>query len=293
MVEVIYNPVAGRKSSGRIERISACLESMGLNFRIQQTEGQGDAITMARDAAANRARAVVAVGGDGTVHEVAAGLAGSRTPMLVVPAGTGNVLAHEIGLTASENDCLSLLTEGKTISIPMGVANDRFFVLLGSAGFDAEGLERMTHRGKNYLGIAAYVITGAYYYFFKKHHPLWLDFPDRRRIEAQAAFVVRGKKYGGNVIMAPDGNIEKKSFHVAILTNKGKWAMTKFVLNLLLGRHPISRQVLILETDSVTIRSALPSAAQVDGEYLGPLPARFSMSELFLQLIVPKNFHED
>ena len=293
MIEVIYNPVAGVKTAGKVERIGVCLTAMGLDFRIRQTEGLGDATLMARDAAANRAMAVVAVGGDGTIHEVAAGLAGSRTPMLVVPGGTGNVLALELGLPVSESECLSLLTDGKIISVPIGVANDRFFVLLGSAGFDAEVLERMTHRQKNYLGLAAYILAGAFHFFFRKHPSLWLDFPDRGRIEAQAAFVVRGKKYGGNVTIAPNGNIEKKTFQTVILLRKGKWAMVKFVLDLLRGKHAQSDHVTIREAKSVTIRSTIPSAAQVDGEYLGPLPVRFSMSDLLLRIIVPKNFQAD
>ena len=289
MIEVIHNPVAGIRTSGKIERIRACLETMGLDFRIRHTEGIGDAAIMARDAVANRAKTVVAVGGDGTAHEVASGLAGSRTPMLVVPTGTANVIGKELNLPTSEKDCLSLLTEGKIISIPLGIANDRFFVLLGSTGFDAEVLERMSHWQKNYLGIAAYLLSGAFH-FFRKHPSLWLDFPFQERFEAQAAFITRGKKYGGNVIIAPDGNIEKKAFQVVLLRRKGRWAMTKFVFDLILGKHTRSSNVLIREATSVMIRSSIPSAALVDGEYLGPLPVRFTMSDISLRIIVPRDF---
>jgi len=292
MIDVIYNPIAGIKTAGKIERIRVCLTAMGLDFRIRQTKGIGDAALMARDAVASKVKAVVAVGGDGTIHEIATGLAGSKTPLLIVPGGTGNVLAKELGLPASDNNCLSLLAEGKIISIPLGIANNRFFVLLGSAGFDAEVLERMSSRQKNYLGIAAYLFAGVCH-FLKKQPPLWLDLPNRERIEAQAAFIVRGKKYGGNVTMAPEGNIRKKTFNVVILLRKGKWAMIKFVLNVLMGKHAQSSDVLIRESKSVTIRSTIPSAAQVDGEYLGPLPVQFKMSNVFLRLIVPKEFQAE
>ena len=290
MIEVIYNPVAGIRTAGKIERIRAFLASKKFEFRIRQTKGIGDAVLMAREAAAREAQAVVAVGGDGTIHEVANGLAGFQTPMLIVPGGTGNVFARELNLPASPDGCLSLLTEGKIISVPLGMANNRYFVLLGSAGFDAEVLERMSHRQKNYLGLSAYLLAGACYFFFRKHPPLWLDFPNRERVEAQTAFIVRGKKYGGNVTIAPNGNIEGNTFQTVLLLRKGKWAMTKFVINLLLGRHARSRQVLIREATSVTIRSSIPSAAQVDGEYLGPLPVHFTMSDTFLRIIVPKEF---
>jgi YegS/Rv2252/BmrU family lipid kinase len=289
MIEVIYNPVAGPATTGRIERIRACLAAKGFEFRILRTKGLGDAVLMAREAAASGAEAVVAVGGDGTIHEVANGLAGTETPLLIVPGGTGNVFARELDLPDSAGGCLSLLTEGRTIAVPLGMANDRYFVLLGSAGFDAEVLERMNHRQKNFLGIAAYVLAGIFH-FFRRQPPLWLDFPDRERIEAQAAIIVRGKKYGGNITIAPEGNIEGKTFQAVLLLRKGKLSMAKFALDLLLGRHTRSRHVMIREATSVMIRSSIPSAAQVDGEYLGPLPVRFAMSDVLLRIIVPREF---
>ena len=289
MIDVIYNPVAGPTAAGRIERVRACLAAKAVDFRILRTKGIGDADMMAREAAANGAAAVVVVGGDGTIHEVANGLAGTGTPLLIVPGGTGNVFARELDLPDSVEGCLHLLDEGKTISVPLGMANDRYFVLLGSAGFDAEVVERMNHRQKNHLGIAAYVLVGIRH-FFRPQPPLWLDLPGRERMEAQSVIVVRGRKYGGNVIIAPDGNIEGNTFQAVILTRKGKWSIAKFVLDLLLGRHTRSRHVTIRETTSVMVRSSIPSAAQVDGEYLGPLPVRFTMSDVFLRIVVPKEF---
>jgi len=75
-----------------------------------------------------------------------------------------------------------------------------------------------------------------------------------------------------------------------VLLRKGRWAMIKFILTLLLKKHPRPSNVLIQETTSVTIRSSIPSAAQVDGEYLGPLPFHFAMSDVHLRIIVPKEF---
>ncbi len=289
MIDVIYNPVAGPTAAGRIERVRACLAAKAVDFRILRTKGIGDADMMAREAAANGATAVVVVGGDGTIHEAANGLAGTGTPLLIVPGGTGNVFARELDLPDSVEGCLHLLDEGKTISVPLGMANDRYFVLLGSAGFDAEVVERMNHRQKNYLGIAAYVLVGIRH-FFRPQPPLWLDLPGRERVEAQSVIVVRGKKYGGNVTIAPAGNIEGNTFQAVILTRMGKWSIAKFVFDLLLGRHTRSRHVTIRETTSVMVRSSIPSAAQVDGEYLGPLPVRFTMSDVSLRIFVPKEF---
>jgi diacylglycerol kinase (ATP) len=289
MIDVIYNPVAGPKAKGRIERVSACLAARDLPFRIRSTGGAGDAVLLAREAAHEGADTVVAVGGDGTVHEVANGLAGTATRLAVVPGGTGNVFAKELSLPPSVEGCIGLLAEGRTITVPLARANDRYFVLLASAGFDAEVVERMNHRQKNALGIAAYVLVG-FRHILRKQPTLWLELPGRERIEVQSAIIARGKKYGGNVTIAPAGDIEGTSFQVIGLLRKGRWAIAKFAFDALRGRHTESRHVTVRETTSVVIRSAIPSAAQVDGEYLGPLPVRFTMTDVTLNIVVPDDF---
>src|SRR5659263_561950 len=121
MIDVIYNPVAGPRVVNRIERVRSYLSARGLPFRIPETAAR----------------------------------------LAFVPHGTGNVFASEFSLPESVEGCLDLLSSGKTISVRMAKANDRRFVLLASAGFDAEVVERMNPRQKNLLGIAAYVLCGA------------------------------------------------------------------------------------------------------------------------------------
>jgi len=294
MIEVIHNPVAGPKDVNpkavkRIDRVRAYLSAQGLPFRIRETSAPGDAGVMAREAALEGADAVVAVGGDGTMNEVADGLAGSATRLVFVPHGTGNVFAREFSLPESVEGCMDLLTSGKTISVRLAKANDRHFVLLGSAGFDAEVVERMHHRQKNLLGIAAYVLCGARH-LLRSQPPLWLEFPDRERVKAQAVIVARGKKYGGNVTIAPAGDIAGETFQVISLLRKGRWSIAKFALDALRGKHVSSRHVLIRESPSLFVRSTIPSACQVDGEYLGPLPVRFTVTDVLLRIVVPAEF---
>ena len=289
MIDVIYNPVAGPRVVNRLAQVRAYLTARGLPFRIRETAAPGDAVVMARESAHEGADAVVVVGGDGTMNEVADGLAGSATRLAFVPHGTGNVFAREFSLPESVEGCLDLLSTGKTISVRMAKANDRRFVLLASAGFDAEVVERMNSRQKNLLGIAAYVFCGARH-ILRSQPALWLEFPDRTRIEAQAVIVARGKKYGGNVTIAPDGDIAGETLQVIALLRKGRWSIAKFALDALRGKHTSSRHVLIRESPSLFVRCAIPSACQVDGEYLGPLPVRFTVTDDLLRVVVPVEF---
>lgn len=290
MLRVIYNPVAGPKIVKKIDRLRALLEVRGTPYEIHKTTGPGDAVLLAREAAHAGADAVLVVGGDGTVNEVANGLAGSGTRMAVVPHGTGNVFAQEVGLPKTVEGCLDLLDHGKTIEVPLARAEERYFVLLASAGFDAEVVERMSHRQKNLLGIGAYVLAGMRH-LLRPQPTLWMEFPSRERMEVQAVIVCRGKKYGGGVIMAPAANIEGNTLQVVALRKTGRGALLGFALNALRGKHFSSPAVLIREERSVLVRSRIPSAAQVDGDYLGPLPVRFGMTDVTLRVVVPSTYN--
>jgi diacylglycerol kinase family enzyme len=235
------------------------------------------------------AETVLAVGGDGTVNEAANGLAGSVTRLLVVPHGTGNVFADEIGLPGTVEGCLALLAEGNTIEIPLARADGRYFVLMASAGFDAEVVERMGHRGKNLLGIGAYLLAGAGH-LLRPQPMLWIEFPGRERMEVQSVIVSRGKNYGCGVTIAPAGKLSAASFQVVALRKAGRWAIARFALDALRGKHATSPSVLVREATALLVRSRLPSAAQVDGEYLGPLPVRFEMTDVKLRIVVPRDF---
>src|SRR5512135_2130755 len=250
MIDVIHNPVAGPKGVKRIDRVRSYLSKRGLNYRIRETSAPRDAVVMAREAALAGADVVVVVGGDGTMNEVADGLAGTATRLAFVPHGTGNVFAREFSLPDSVEGCLDLLSSGKTITVRMAMTNGRRFVLLASAGFDAEVVERMHYRQKNLFGIAAYVLAGARH-LLRSQPTLWLEFPGRERVEAQSVIVTRGRKYGGNVTIAPGGDISGATFQVVALLRKGRWSIAKFALDALRGKHTVSRHVLIRESPTL------------------------------------------
>lgn len=272
----------------KIGRVREILATRGVPFEVFETKGPGDAVLLAREAAHAGAETVAAVGGDGTINEVANGLAGSGTRLLMVPHGTGNVFAQELGLPDPVEECLGLLAAGKTIAVPLARAGDRYFVLMASAGFDAEIVERMGSREKKALGRSAYVLAGMRN-ILRAHPALWLELPGKERIEAQLVVLCRGRMYAG-CPMAPGGDLEGKTLRMVALLGRGRRAIVKFALDVLRGRHLASPAVLCREIDSVLVRSRIPSAAQVDGEYLGPLPVRFGMTDVTLRIVVPQGF---
>lgn len=286
MIRVIYNPVAGPKGVRRISRVRELLAAGGTPFEVRETAGPGDAVLLAREAAYEGIPTVLAVGGDGTINEAANGLAGSATRLAVVPHGTGNLFAAEVGLPRSVEGCLSLLSSGETIEVRLARAGDRHFLLVASAGFDAEVVETMDFRRKNTLGIAAYFLAGARH-LLREQVTLWLEFPGTERLEVQAVLVCRGRMYGGGVTLAPAGGLRTDTLHVIALRKAGRWPILRFALDALRGKSDRSREVLRRETRSLLVRCRLPSAAQVDGEYLGALPVRIEMTDVRLRVVVP------
>ena len=106
---IIYNPAAGRRRAARLWRVLDVMVHNGVKLELAETQHPGHATTLAREAAADGADLVVAAGGDGTIAEVAAGLAGSDCMMGIIPLGTANVLAHELGLKMTPKDIAAAL----------------------------------------------------------------------------------------------------------------------------------------------------------------------------------------
>jgi diacylglycerol kinase (ATP) len=289
MIRVIFNPVAGPTAVSRMAGIREFLSASNTPFEIRETAGPGDAVLLAREAAHTGISTVLAVGGDGTINEAVNGLAGSATRLAIVPHGTGNVFADEVGLPGTVEGCLALLSDGETIEVRLARANDRYFLLLASAGFDAEVVERMRSRQKNALGIWAYYLSGMRH-LLREQPTLWMEFPGKERVEAQSVLVLRGRKYGGGVTMVPDGNLRKNHLHVVALRKAGRWPILRFALSAMRGKATSSPDILYRETETVNVRSRIPSAVQVDGDYLGPLPVRFEMSGVTIRLVVPPVF---
>jgi len=285
VIPVVFNPAAGPALVRKIGQIRELFAARGVPFRLLETRAPGDAVTLAREAAFGGAKAVVAVGGDGTVNEVVNGLAGTSVRLLILPHGTGNVAAAELGLPSSPERCLDLLDSGRTLRVPLARAGGRYFLLMASAGFDAEVVERLAPGEKRALGRAAYLLAGLRH-LARPQPTLWIELPGRERFEAQAVLFCRGSRYAGTVLV-PGARLEDGVLRLVALRRTGRAAIASFAWAVWRGRAAAWPGVTIREIDSALVRSRIPSAVQVDGEYAGPLPARFSRTDVTVDLVVP------
>jgi diacylglycerol kinase (ATP) len=151
MITMIVNPVSGAGHAKIIgEKAAALLKKMDIKFTYLMTEAIGHATELARQAAGRGDATVIAVGGDGTVNEIAAGLHDTQTALGIIPAGNGNDFAKALGIPKGWDEALEYLLKNKPRSVDTGMANDRFFMNICGTGFDVMVLENML-KAKQYL----------------------------------------------------------------------------------------------------------------------------------------------
>ncbi len=171
---LVVNPKArGLPRQERLRAAAAWLEEAGWRVRLQPTEGPGHAMLLAQAAAQEGYDLVVACGGDGTINEVVNGLAGSPTALGVIPGGTANVWAKEVGIPRDPLKAIAIAAQGESRRIDLGRAmgratgpgglgmkGDRHFLLMAGLGFDGHVIHRLAPAAKERWGALAYVVTG-------------------------------------------------------------------------------------------------------------------------------------
>ena len=158
MITMIVNPVSGAGHASAVgEKAAATLKQLKVEFTYLLTEAVGHATELARQAVQRGDETVIAVGGDGTVNEVAAGLTGTETALAIIPAGNGNDFAKALGIPKGWEAALAYLREHKARRVDTAMANDRFFNNISGTGFDVMVLENMLKAKERLRGKLPYL----------------------------------------------------------------------------------------------------------------------------------------
>lgn len=286
---VIYNPAARRAVA--LDKVAAGIEWLRArewHVDLELTTHAGHATELAREAASRGFDAVAGCGGDGTLNEVANGLAGSPTALAAVPGGTANVWAKEARLPHKPLDALRLLEEGETRTIDLGRANGRYFLLMAGIGFDAAIVQRMGGGLKRRLGAAAYVLGGLRLAITHRTVDAELEL-DGRPQATSVYWLLLGntRNYGGLFDITHRAQADDGALDLCLLDRGGPHRLAWLLPWLLLGRHDRRAHVTYRRLRALAISTAgLP--VQVDGEYLGETPMRFEVAPAALRVVVPR-----
>lgn len=298
--KVIVNPVAGASSTRRKwPRINRLLKRIGLSFDYEYTEGVGHAIELARAAASDGYRYLVAVGGDGTVNEVANGILfstnASTTSLGVISTGTGSDFARSMGLSRHYINACSALTHGRKTLIDVGVAEyrhkgqaqRRYFVNAAGIGFDAAVVESTERLPKFFGGTVPYVF-GLLRTLIGYHNPSVVvrvgDKVEKSRVVMVA--VANGSYLGGGMYVAPGASLNDYLFDVMIVRDMGKFELLRAFPRVYKGTHVTHPKVVMGKAAEVTVESPERVLVQADGELLGEGPVSFRLMPAALSVMV-------
>jgi len=283
---IIGNPEAGGvRYEGGLKRCAEILSSGGLAVEVWPTERPQHATELATLAGS---RLVVAAGGDGTVNEVVNGLAHDAT-LGILPLGTVNVLARELGLPLKAEEACKHILFGKVGRIDAGVATDhegteRRFTCMAGMGLDARVVEEVTPRLKRILRVLAFPLMAFKVYSEGDLPTLHIEHGDDTYL-TQFAIVANGQYYGGDFRTVEDAALTTGKLEV-VLVERVSWLLRPDVLVSILAKRPLDRSMRYFTAKE--LRATSPGArvpVQLDGEVWGRLPMSFRIEPGALKVI--------
>ena len=308
-VVLLYNPIAGKNRNRRradVEAAAQVLRAAGAKAEAVATRAPGSAGGQAREAVAEGYDTVLACGGDGTVHDVVQGLAGTEIPLGVIPLGTGNSLGNDLGLSRHPARAAETILKSEPRRIALGKLESadgapqasRYFIAIAGAGVDARMLYQMNIAAKQWGGMSAYYGEAFRLFLTHRFQRFQVEWSDRQGAAHCAAvtqiMAVRLRQFGGVLRwLAPDADLESDDLQLVLFHTANRFSYCLYLLRALLQKRWKTPGVDLVCAREATCRSipGEPSEhvyAEADGELLGGLPLRFSTVAKALTLLVPK-----
>ena len=296
---MIYNPRAGklgRNGHGPLHRAVEILRQDGHQVTMVPTTGPQMAGALAREQVESGADLVLAAGGDGTINEVAEGLVGSEVPLGVLPAGTANVLATEMKLGSRLDRAAARLGECRPYRIPLGHvtcdggAVSRHFLLMAGIGLDAHIVYRVSAPLKAAAGKLAYWVAG--WSLLGRH---LAEFSvEMNGVQRKCSFALASKvrNYGGDFEIARDVSLFDDQFEVVLFEGRSTIPYVKYFGGLMLNRLEGMKGVTVARAQCLRMLAPEDDRVylQIDGEFVGHLPAEVRIVPEAITLLVPPQY---
>jgi diacylglycerol kinase (ATP) len=293
---LIVNPRAGRVRTERLIRgLAGAFAARRAVFDLVETEGPGHATELARAAVAAGYGRVVAVGGDGTIGEVVAGVAGTAVPMGIIPRGTGNQLASNLGLPFAIEPATEVVLSGYSEPMDLGVLGDgRLFTVAAGAGWDAAVMHATTREMKERWGYGAYLvsalrtgITPPISRFRIVADGVPLDVPASMVLVAnmgQIAASLRSLLFQ----LAPGANHQDGKLDVVVFAPRHLPDVANLLWRMARRSYPGDDRLLFIQCQHVTVDADPGVFTEVDGEPLGRTPLEVGIVRDGVRVMVPR-----
>jgi YegS/Rv2252/BmrU family lipid kinase len=282
----------------KARHFSRWLKGVASKCALKPTTCPGDARRLGTEAVAENFELIIAAGGDGTVNEVLNGIGDvpdgfDRARLGVLPLGTVNVFAREIHLPKSIPEAWKILQRGneRRIDVPMvefsahGKSARRYFIQLAGAGLDARAIELVNWKHKKQVGPLAYVIAGLK--ALREPKPRITVRAEGREFSGELVLTGNGRLYGGSFAVFPNAKLDDGFLDVCCLPRADFPTLIRCAPGVLLRGELPEKQVHRLCVKKFELTSETAAAFELDGEWVGHLPATFSISPLQVRVVVP------
>jgi diacylglycerol kinase (ATP) len=261
------------------------MKDFGVEADYRPTLSPGDGARLAKEAIQSGSQLVAVYGGDGTINEVVAGMAGSGVTLAILPGGTANVLARELKIPRDLQRAVQVACAGNTISISLGRAEHRHFLLMAGIGLDAAVVSGMPWTLKRLLGVPAFWIQGLRQLRAYSLKSFQLEVEGTCH-EATFAVVANSRNYGGRLVIAPDADPRSDSLDVCLFKASNKARYFVYLVAGYLRMHLLLNDVRCVRGRRISVYGDPSIPVQVDGEFAGYLPMNFEIvpSALFVKV---------
>ena len=306
---LIHNPRSGRRPHTRgkaLQEAAAALREAGVRVQVAATDAPGHGTELARRAVSQGCDAVIACGGDGTVLEVLQGVVNTPAALGVLPMGTKNALAWELGIPTAPRQAARLLIDCDKVRVAVGKAEfekqtggteERYFMSAAGIGADAEMMYRLATNFSRRLGMWSYYREGLRVFFGHDYRDFEAEIRtasgESRRERVSDLLAVRLSGLGGLLSrLAPGAGLSREDFRLVLFKTRRRWPYLVYTAGVISRRGWLPKDVEILDATEVRCAPAPGTervCIQADGESLGTAPATLKIIPSACLLLVPKN----
>ncbi len=287
---VIVNPTAhNAPKPAHLQKADEALRAAGWQAEWAETTKRGEAQALASAAADRRVPLLFVCGGDGTLNEAVNGLAHSETVLAVIPAGTVNLWAREVGLMKRPHDAVTLVMAGERRLIDLGKAGGRYFLLMASYGLDAAVANRVSASLKGRVGATAYAIAAAREALTYRGTPVKIRLDDEEHdIELLMLLAANTRSYAGLTTIAAHAQADDGLIDVCAFRGRGRWDIAWLALVTLFRQHRRSRKVLYRQVRRLQLLADVAVPVQIDGDAVPEASTEIVVSPDSLWVAVPQ-----
>ncbi|HYH54392.1 MAG TPA: diacylglycerol kinase family protein [Solirubrobacterales bacterium] len=284
---LLVNPSsAGGKTLKLLPRVEAALDARRAVFRVERTRSLEHGVELALRAI-ELGEVPVVISGDGLLGAVGGAMAGSETPLGLIPGGRGNDLARALGIPSDPEAAVDVILGGRSRTIDVGEANGKRFLGIVSVGFDSEC---------NRVANETHFLRGNWVYAYSMMRTLLGWRParftiasggERRRISGYFVAVANNSVYGGGMYIAPEAKLDDGEFDVVSIGESGKMRFLWGLRDVLKGEHLAKEEVSVFRTPRLELEASRPFPVYADGDHLTDLPVSLRVLPRCLSILVP------